>query len=183
MKLPLLITAVGVVVSMNVHAASLEECGPAEQVPFQSTPTDLDGDGVQDHVDTCPESSKGATVNKQGCAVFRGNLEGVGFEVGSAKLTRKARTILNEAAAELSQQQYSGTLILIAAYADEQGWALKNQTLSEKRANTVKQYLVKKGVDPRMLHASGFGEAGALASNKTKACRTHNRRVEFSVIE
>ena len=183
MKLTPFVIAATVVLTQNVHAASIEECGPAKKVPFQSTPTDVDGDGVQDHVDTCPESSRGAVVNEQGCAVFRGNLQGVSFEIGSAQLTRKARLILDEAAAELSQQEYSGTLILIAAYADEQGWALKNQTLSEKRAASVKQYLVAGGVDPRMLHASGFGEAGALASNKSKACRKHNRRVEFSVIE
>lgn len=169
--------------AVTANAKTIEECGPDRAVPVQSTPQDVDADGIKDHVDTCPGSSAGALVNSQGCAVFSGNLQGVGFKSGSARLTSKARRILKDAAKELSQQEYSGTLILIAAYADEQGWALKNQTLSEKRAASVKQYLVKHGVDTRMLHASGFGEAGALASNDTDECRMHNRRVEFSVIE
>jgi len=183
MKLKQLALVTSLFIAMGVQAKTIDECGPADEIPVAASPTDKDADGIQDHLDTCPGSSQGALVNSQGCAVFKGNLSGVGFESGSARLTRKARGILSKAAEELSEQQYSGTLILIAAYADEQGWALKNQTLSEKRAASVKQYLVDHGVDPRMLHASGFGEAGALASNKTDSCRAHNRRVEFSVIE
>ena len=57
-----------------------------------------------------------------------------------------------------------------------------NLTLSEKRALAVRDYLVKGGVDASRLEAGGFGEQYPIDSNKTRAGRANNRRVDIKVV-
>jgi chemotaxis protein MotB len=56
-----------------------------------------------------------------------------------------------------------------------------NQVLSEKRAETVMQFLISQGVKPDMISAQGFGDSDPVASNATAAGRAQNRRVELSI--
>ena len=56
-----------------------------------------------------------------------------------------------------------------------------NQTLSDSRALSVKEYLVKNGVDEFRLSALGYGETKPIDSNKTRAGRANNRRVEINL--
>jgi chemotaxis protein MotB len=56
-----------------------------------------------------------------------------------------------------------------------------NQELSQKRADTVMQFLISQGVKPSLVSARGFGEADPVASNDTPAGRAQNRRVELTV--
>ena len=73
--------------------------------------------------------------------------------------------------------------VQIDGHADNIGNAAYNMTLSEKRAEAVKAYFVSKGIDPNRLTTKGFGITKPAASNKTKAGRAKNRRVELTPVQ
>jgi len=154
-----------------------------EPVPVivEVQPVDTDADGVEDEIDQCPDTISGATVDAKGCAAFEGSLDGVKFESGSARLTANAMIILDDAAAEI--RKYPELKILVAAHTDSQGSAAFNQQLSQKRAESVRQYLIGKGVKAASLTAEGFGEAQPVASNDTAEGRAQNRRVELNPVK
>jgi outer membrane protein OmpA-like peptidoglycan-associated protein len=58
-----------------------------------------------------------------------------------------------------------------------------NQELSDKRAASVKNYFIAKGIDVTRLSSKGFGETTPIADNKTSAGRAQNRRVEIKLVE
>jgi hypothetical protein len=64
-----------------------------------------------------------------------------------------------------------------------QGKDAANMTLSQKRSEAVRAYLIKQGVEPERLEARGFGETVPVADNKTANGRAENRRVEFRIME
>ena len=74
-------------------------------------------------------------------------------------------------------------IIEIGGHTDDVGDEDKNQALSEKRANTVLQYLIKKGIDSKRLTAKGYGETKPVAYNTTAEGRQKNRRTEVSIIK
>jgi outer membrane protein OmpA-like peptidoglycan-associated protein len=71
--------------------------------------------------------------------------------------------------------------LLIVGHTDSQGDEAYNQRLSEDRAESVKSYLVKKGVGEISITAEGKGESEPIADNNTAEGREKNRRVVFSV--
>ena len=66
---------------------------------------------------------------------------------------------------------------------DSVGAAAYNEQLSQERAESVRQYLVNRGVDPSRVTARGYGEDNPVASNENESGRAMNRRVEFRVTE
>lgn len=66
-------------------------------------------------------------------------------------------------------------------HTDSIGTAKYNEGLSNRRAASAKNYIVKSGIDPARITARGFGETKPIADNKTKAGRAKNRRVEVKV--
>ena len=76
---------------------------------------------------------------------------------------------------------HPGLKLAIEGYTDTTGTAAFNQTLSEQRANAVRDYLVQQGLDAGSVTAQGFGPANPVASNDTAAGRQQNRRVEIIV--
>ena len=101
------------------------------------------------------------------------------FATGSAKLLAKSSASLNNVVTILKDNPTYK--VDIAGHTDNTGKADKNQLLSEARANSVKAFLVSKGVDEARLIAAGFGSDKQLADNKTAAGRSKNRRVEMVV--
>ena len=77
--------------------------------------------------------------------------------------------------------KYPKANFAIGGHSDSSGAASTNLKLSGKRASSVKDYLVKKGVDASRLTSEGFGETAPIDSNKTRAGRANNRRVEIKV--
>jgi OOP family OmpA-OmpF porin len=140
---------------------------------------DSDTDGVIDTKDKCADTPKGTTVDAQGCPDFKGSLEGVYFETSSAQLTENSEVILNNVAEEL--KRYPNLSIEIQAYTDSRGSDALNQRISEQRAQSVRNYLIEKGVSAEKLTAKGYGEANPIATNDTAEGRAQNRRVELSV--
>jgi OOP family OmpA-OmpF porin len=157
---------------------------PAEPPPPPPPPPnpDLDGDGVPNERDKCPNTRPGAVVDLDGCEVEAViELEGVHFDFDKATLKPEAKVILNEAAALL--QQHERVIVEVAGHTDSTGPEDYNQGLSERRANAVRDYLVDKGIRASRLTARGYGESRPVASNDTKEGRAENRRVELIVLE
>jgi outer membrane protein OmpA-like peptidoglycan-associated protein len=71
--------------------------------------------------------------------------------------------------------------IHIVGYADSTGSEAYNRALSQRRADTVRDFLVANGIPPRRITARGYGEATSVDSNTTTARRQENRRVEVVV--
>ncbi len=107
------------------------------------------------------------------------NMGDVLFDTGKANLRSEAR----EALAKLSGivLNYPSLRLSIEGYTDSTGTADFNQTLSEKRAGSVRDYLVSQGLDAGALSAQGFGMSNPVADNKTSKGRQMNRRVEIVV--
>jgi outer membrane protein OmpA-like peptidoglycan-associated protein len=76
---------------------------------------------------------------------------------------------------------HPGLKLAIEGYTDTTGTAAFNQTLSEQRANAVRDYLVQQGLDAGTVTAQGFGPANPVASNDTREGRQQNRRVEIII--
>jgi outer membrane protein OmpA-like peptidoglycan-associated protein len=104
-------------------------------------------------------------------------LKGVNFATDSAQLTPGSSKTLDEAAAALIRR--SDVRAEVAGHTDNRGSAQHNRTLSQRRAETVRSYLVSKGVDPARLTARGYGPDAPIADNGSESGRAANRRVEL----
>lgn len=82
---------------------------------------------------------------------------------------------------ELSEilKRYEAANLIIEGHADSQGEDAFNLTLSQKRTESVKTYLMSKGIMESRLTAIGFGESKPIADNNTSLGRAKNRRVEL----
>lgn len=79
-------------------------------------------------------------------------------------------------------QHYDKTFLSIEGNTDSTGDAMYNMTLSEKRAQSVKNYLMRQGVMGDRMKVTGYGDTQPIASNDTAAGRAQNRRVEINII-
>ena len=79
-------------------------------------------------------------------------------------------------------QEFDKTIIVVAGHTDSRGSNEYNQGLSERRANSVSQYLLSKGVVEARIESVGFGEVHPIADNSTAEGRSLNRRVELSLL-
>ena len=103
----------------------------------------------------------------------------VDFEFNSTNLTFPARQTLDEVSAALVKQP--DLQVEIQGYTDSVGSVSYNLNLSQRRAESVKAYLVSKGVSASGLTAKGYGKADPIATNATAEGRAQNRRVDFDV--
>jgi len=101
------------------------------------------------------------------------------FDTGKSTLKGGATSNLNKLAAFLNK--YPDRSVIIEGHTDSVGSEDSNFTLSEHRANSVKAYLIKQGVDFDRLSASGMGEDSPVADNGSAAGRQQNRRVEVII--
>ena len=144
---------------------------------------DTDGDGVADLDDRCP-TVKGTMANK-GCPemakqdLVRITYIGskIFFENNSDKLKVASLSQLDELSKILFRNE--GTNLTIEGHTDSNGSDAANMTLSQKRTESVKQYLIGKGIPETRLTAKGLGEGQPIADNKTSLGRAKNRRVEL----
>lgn len=103
----------------------------------------------------------------------------VNFQTGSANLTDTSMRQVNNLAAIL--KAYPNVNIEIQGHTDNTGNAAANKTLSQSRANSVRQTLVGKGIDAGRVTAVGYGQESPIASNDTDEGRAQNRRVSVAV--
>ncbi|MBT8098905.1 MAG: OmpA family protein, partial [Gammaproteobacteria bacterium] len=143
---------------------------------------DDDKDGVVNRLDDCPTTTAGVRVDVKGCEIREViDLPGVNFETNSDRLLPGADAVLREAAATL--QKNPDLIVEVAGHTDSAGAANYNQGLSERRAFTVRDYLINAGAPENNLSARGYGEANPIADNATAEGRARNRRVELRIIE
>jgi iron complex outermembrane recepter protein len=175
----------GVNVSYS-FGASEPEAAPAAPPPPPPPPAppanpDLDGDGVLNERDKCPNTRPGAVVDLDGCEVEAViSLEGVHFDFDKATLRPDAIAILDKAVGLLKTQ--ASVVVEVAGHTDSVGSEEYNQGLSERRAVAVKDYLESQGITATRLSARGYGEVQPVASNDTDEGRAQNRRVELIVL-
>ncbi|MBW2159951.1 MAG: OmpA family protein [Deltaproteobacteria bacterium] len=173
---------------LDVDDACPNEPGPA--VTNGCPEPDRDGDSVPDRTDNCPDEP--GTVANQGCQEPQlvlitteqlKILEKVYFRLNSAQILPRAFPLLDNIAAVIRAHPEIGQ-IRIEGHTDRTGTLGYNMKLSKRRAGSVVEYLVGKGVSKDRLVAEGFGPTRPVVPDaKTKAELAKNRRVEFHIVE
>ncbi len=102
------------------------------------------------------------------------------FESGSAQIKPESFGILDQVAQTLIDN--AGVRVRIAGHTDSDGSASYNQGLSERRANSVLEYLIRKGVAGNTLTTIGYGEESPVVPNTSAGNKAQNRRIEFTVL-
>lgn len=178
----------------------------AEVKRFKTDPNkmDSDGDGLNDGVEvnkhkTSPlkVDTDGGTV-KDGVEVKRGTnpldkaddvilevkkvgakiiLDGIVFKSGSATISDESASVLEKAYQTL--KAYPEMEVEIQGYTDSLGKKSSNQKLSQRRAESVRTWLINKGIDGTKIVAKGYGEDNPISTNATPEGRAENRRIEF----
>jgi outer membrane protein OmpA-like peptidoglycan-associated protein len=147
---------------------------------------DADGDGVNDEEDKCPQVK--GVIEKQGCPeevkkeiVEKVNMAAkqIQFELGKATLRSSSYEVLDELAILLAT--HAELNLLIEGHTSTEGPYEVNMKLSQARAETVKSYLLSKGVPAGKVTAQGLGPTKPLNKDKTPAEKTQNRRVELKL--
>jgi len=150
---------------------------------------DSDGDGVINSDDDCPNTPKGTKVDSHGCPMKvqlfnetrkKVRLEGVNFELESDRLTHDSHEILDRVADALHDRP--DLKVEVAGHTDNTGTPDYNRDLSQRRAESVRNYLISKGIDSSRLTAKGYGETEPETTNDTPEGRAQNRRVELKQI-
>jgi OOP family OmpA-OmpF porin len=164
---------------------------------------DNDGDGVPDAQDKCPDQpeTKNGYQDEDGCPdeipakvkQFTGVIQGINFKVSSADLLPSSNGQLNKAVAVL--KEFPELKMEIQGHTDDQkfikgtnGKFENNMELSQGRAESVKAYFVKNGIEESRLTAKGYGHTlpienpEGLKGAKLTAARAKNRRVEFKLV-
>jgi OmpA-OmpF porin, OOP family len=154
---------------------------------------DTDQDGVPDKDDKCPDAKE--TINgfedEDGCpdsgdprVIYEDGqfkiLDRVHFESGSATISEDSYSLLDQVALTVKANP-DVERVRIEGHTDSRGDAGMNRRLSQARAESVRRYLIDKGVSPRRLKAVGHGEDKPLVQGEGDDANAKNRRVEFFV--
>jgi outer membrane protein OmpA-like peptidoglycan-associated protein len=119
-------------------------------------------------------------VTREGDNLVLNIPSGITFAYDSADVQPQFKRTLDQVAETLAQ--YNQTYIDVYGHTDSTGSDGYNQTLSERRATSVADYLAGRGVQPARIGTRGFGETQPIASNDTDAGRAANRRVEVKIV-
>lgn len=122
----------------------------------------------------------GIDVVRDGDSLLLNMPSEVTFDVDSSAVKPQFRSTLNDVASTLVQ--YESTYIDVYGHTDSTGSDAYNQTLSERRAQSVSSYLSSQGVQSARLATRGYGESQPVASNTTEDGRAQNRRVEIRIV-
>ncbi len=146
---------------------------------------DSDKDGVNDEMDKCPNAA--GPANNQGCPVIKKEIiekvsyeaKNIFFETNSAQLAESSKKALDGVFEILKSDR---TLNLtIEGHSDNTGNAENNKTLSQARADAVRDYFMSKGILATRLKSTGYGSEKPIADNSTEEGRSKNRRTELIV--
>lgn len=147
---------------------------------------DRDNDTVPDGVDRCPDVS--GPMDSFGCPAYKKLVvkpdklelkEKLYFAWNQATIQEQSFPVLDEVVQALKDNK--NFRVQVEGHSSSEGGGERNQTLSERRAAAVHDYLVAHGIDKERLVSKGFGSAVPIDTNDTVAGRENNRRVEFVV--
>jgi outer membrane protein OmpA-like peptidoglycan-associated protein len=108
-------------------------------------------------------------------------LEDCNFNTGKATLMPESYAVIDELVKYL--QRKSDEKVEIGGHTDNVGRPEANMKLSLERANSVRDYVISRGIDPERLTAKGYGSTKPVADNKTEEGRATNRRTEVKILE
>nr|WP_299342153.1 OmpA family protein [Allomuricauda sp.] len=161
------------------------EAGPAENngCPWP----DSDGDSVLDKDDQCPQVA--GTVANNGCPEVTEEVQKqlndyartILFDTGKSSIKAESTSVMVDIIQILNE--YPNAKFTVEGHTDSVGSAKLNQSLSESRANAVRDFLIDKGIGADRLTAIGYGEEKPIATNNTRSGRAQNRRVEINLIK
>jgi OOP family OmpA-OmpF porin len=153
--------------------------------PKKIVDLDSDGDGVPDSLDQCPNTPPGMKVDRVGCPVAIPEKVSitllVEFDFDKAVVKPQYHSDIEKVANFL--QAYPKTTGVLEGHTDSIGSEEYNMKLSQRRAESVKTYIVEKfNIDASRLSTVGHGESKPVASNETDAGREKNRRVLANIV-
>lgn len=157
-----------------------------KHTPEQCPLLDDDGDHFPNGEDRCPlvsgmEAYRGCPPPKVVLTEKKIELkEAVYFDPDKASIQERSFQLLDDIS-RLLEDNPQVKLVSIEGHTDSTGNAAKNLVLSQQRADAVRAYLVRKGIDAARFETKGFGQERPVADNKKPAGRALNRRVEFLV--
>jgi len=122
----------------------------------------------------------GIDVSRDGDVIKLNLPDGVTFDFAKYDLKPQFYPALNTIASTL--KDYNQTIVEVSGHTDSVGSDAANQTLSERRANSVSSYLIGQGVQRERFEVVGMGERYPVASNDTDSGRALNRRVEIRLL-
>jgi len=167
----------------------IDECPDTPEgvvVDSVGCPVDTDGDGIPDYLDKCPnvpgpKSNYGCPeLKKEVRSLFKKAMQGIQFETDKDVIKKSSYPILDKI---VEVMKTNPTYMLsIGGHTDDVGSEEYNQVLSEKRAGSVRRYLIEHGVEESRIASKGYGKTTPIADNTTVEGRALNRRVEFEVI-
>lgn len=155
-------------------------------------PIDSDGDGVPDYKDRCPNTPPNTQVDEFGCppetieyrTVLSAQEGMVNFDFNKANLRPKGVEAIDKLAKFITEDPGHLKEVVVEGHTDYKGSEAYNLTLSQKRAQSVVDYLVKKGVPKDKISAVGKGKGSPIAGTVTKQTTeqmAQNRRVEIII--
>ena len=149
------------------------------KVDHRGCEVDSDGDGVADSKDRCPDTSKEFMVDGYGCpqtATLK-----VHFGSGEYKVNDELVREVEEFALFLKENR--GYQVILFGYTDNLGSKEANKLLSQNRANSVKEALLRYGISETRLTTIGKGVENPIADNATPEGRAQNRRIEVELVQ
>lgn len=143
-------------------------------------PLDSDRDGVYDYLDKCPDTPAGIKVDANGCPACASFDLDITFDFNKADIKPEFTDELQTVGAFLNK--YSNSTAALDGHTDSVGTVAYNMKLSERRADSVRTYIIKTfGIAAQRLSAKGYGLTKPIASNETVEGRAKNRRTETNL--
>jgi outer membrane protein OmpA-like peptidoglycan-associated protein len=152
---------------------------------------DRDHDSIPDATDACPDKpgAPNADPKKNGCpglVLIEGDQikinKPVFFATNKDTILKKSAPVLNAVGFALTHNA-NIRKVLVEGHTDNKGNPEKNQDLSQRRADSVKAWLIQLGVEAERLDTRGFGDTRPLVPNATSKGRAANRRVQFTITD
>ncbi|CAM1364495.1 Outer membrane protein OmpA [Tenacibaculum sediminilitoris] len=172
---------IGAVIGNNVGSGKNSELGAVLGGVIGGVAGGVIGNQMDKQAREIEEALPGAEVERvgEGIKLILGE-NAVRFATNKATLTSTAQANLDKLVPVF--KDYENTNIVIYGYTDSTGKVEYNQTLSEKRANSVRSYLASKGLNNSRFDTKGLGVKDPIATNDTAEGRSKNRRVEFAIV-
>lgn len=146
---------------------------------------DNDNDGVSNEKDKCPNTKKGTKVDENGCPEISQTVKNdlvdiatkIYFETASDVIKGESNVSLDKLVGYL--KVFKEVKVSVEGHTDNVGESAYNLDLSKRRAISVKNYLIAKGVSAARISSEGYGDSKPVANNETEEGKAKNRRVEL----